>query len=449
VSGTVSIEWSSYDEEDPDEDLTYSIYYMHSSDTNWRELVTNMPNTGSYDMDTTEFDDGVYTIKVVLMDTRDEPSPSSSVYFTIYNPDAPEVISATGPTATVDTGKAKFTWFAEDDDPGETDLLMIWFYISSDGTNWESVAEGLPNLGTYTMDVSTLDDGSYNVKMIIADCQEGEFNMTVEHLFPTLIVDNNDPPTIEITQGPDPTVEYDESVSVSWGASDPEDDELLYSVYYRKSGTETWIPANNGLDLTSTTFSIDTSTLDDGVYEMRIVAKEDERGGFESEVLAQSFTIKHVSAVIDDDDDDTIGDDDDGETKDSGMMLVAVFGAIALLMVIGLIAVGLVIMKKKQAEAQIPPPGGFPGQIPGPNTAQLPGQDVTQGQLPQQQVSQLPPAPAPETQAPQTPAPLETPAVPALETQPPASVPDAPAPETAAPEQTVEVSAPQDPPPTQ
>ncbi|MFO8051165.1 MAG: hypothetical protein R6V01_05630 [Thermoplasmatota archaeon] len=387
VSGTVTVEWSSYDQEDDDEDLTYSISYKHSSGTYWKELAANIPNTGSYELDTTELEegDGVYTIRVILTDTRDESSPASEVYFTVYNPDAPEIISASGPTTKVEK-KAKFTWYAEDDDPGETDMLKVWFFISSDGTNWDAMAEGLPNTGSYTMDVSGLDDGTYQVKMLIADCQEGEFNMTVEHLFPGLTVDNNDPPTIDIIQGPDPGAEYDESVSVEWDATDPEGDQLTYHVYFRKAGEDTWIPATGGSQLSTTVFSLDTTDLDDGQYEIKVIAEEDKKGGYKAEVLTQTFTVKHVGDITDDDDivDDDIIDDDDDGSSDNGMAIVIIIAFIVLIMIIAIVVAGVLIMKKRQSEAQLPPPGG----IPSPQTA-----GVGQGQLPDQGGSQLPPPP--------------------------------------------------------
>lgn len=451
VTGTITIEWSSYDEEDADEDLTYTISYKHSAGTFWKELAGNVPNTGSYELDTTELDegDGVYTIKVELTDKRDEVSPASTVFFTVYNPDEPEIISASGPTSEVED-KATFTWYAEDKDPGETDQLKIWFYRSEDGTNWEIVAEGLPNTGSYKMNVANLEDGSYYVKMIIADCQEGEFNKTVEHLYPPINVNNNDPPTIEVTQGVDPGSVYDESVTIGWDSSDPEGDKLFYSVFYRRIGSETWIPVTGATDIIMTTYTIDTSNLDEGDYEIRITAKEEERGGFETEVLTESFTVKHVEDIIDDDDDDIIGDDDDSESSSSnGMVLVAVFAVFAIIIIIALVAVGIVIMRRKQAEAQLPPPGGIAGQLPGSN--------VAQGQLPQQNTAQLPPAPAPQQSAPapqpQTPASLQTTAPPPSPETVPADQPvqEAPAPATTpgpAPvqEQTVEMPAPQQPP---
>jgi len=232
VWGTLTVEWISSDQEDAPGDMTYDLSYMFSGGSYWKELVKNEPNTGSFDLDTTELEegDGVYSLRLVVIDTRGEMTPASMVYFTVYNPDAPVIISAAGPTSTV-SKVASFTWYAEDPDPAETDTLKVWFSYF-DGTEWVPVADGIANTGSFTMDVSGLDDGTYPVKMVVADCQPGDFNMTAEHLFPDLVVDNNDAPSIEITTAPDPNIEYEDSVTFSWSGSDPEGDRLFYNDLY-------------------------------------------------------------------------------------------------------------------------------------------------------------------------------------------------------------------------
>ncbi|MGA1872603.1 MAG: hypothetical protein ACMUHY_02935 [Thermoplasmatota archaeon] len=395
VSGTLEIEWSSNDEEDEPEDMTYDLYYMFSGGTYWKELATNEPNTGSYELDTTELEegDGVYSLRLIVRDSRGELASPSTVYFTVYNPDSPEIISAAGPTSTVSKA-ASFTWYAEDPDPAETDGLKIWFYYF-DGTDWVTVAEGLPNTGSYTMDVSGMEDGTYSVKMVVADCQPGEFNMTAEHEFPAITVDNNDPPTVEITNAPDPNIEHEDSISFSWTASDPENNDLTFTAYYHLVGDSGWTMVPGAFKMTTTSFTWDISTLPAGDYELKIVALEDTRDSFEAEVITTSFRIKDKGEIIDDDDDDDDVTPIETDDESNLGLILGIVIALIVLLVIGLVAAGLVIMNRKKAAAtQLPPPGGLPMQQAGPG---LPG--VEAGALPgaaQPPKQELPPAPAPQ-----------------------------------------------------
>ncbi len=397
VTDTITVEWSSNDQEDEPEDMTFSLYYMFSGGTYWKELATDEPNTGTFPLDTLDFDegDGVYTLRLIVTDSRGELSDASQVLFTVYNPDTPEVISASGPTAPVEKA-ASFTWYAEDDDPYETDGLKVWFYYSTNGEIWNTLEEGMANTGSYTMDVTGLDDGTYSVKMVIADCQPGEFNRTVEHLFMDITVDNNDAPTIEMTSSPDPSIEHEDTVSASWSGSDAEGDKLYYTAYYRPVGDSGWTTVPGAFRITSTSLNWDISTLPAGDYELKIVVVEDTRDSFESEVITTAFTVKEKAGVIidDDDDDDIITPQDNGDESNLGLILGIVI-AVIVLIIIGLLIGGLLIMnKRKTAANQLPPPGGLPQQS---QTTGLPGQ-VDVGQLAAAPATQpgLPPAPGPQ-----------------------------------------------------
>ncbi|MGA1847872.1 MAG: hypothetical protein ACMUHB_00905, partial [Thermoplasmatota archaeon] len=391
VSGTIDIEWSSSDQEDASEDLTFDLYYMFSGDTYWKELAIGEPNTGSFELDTLDFQegDGVYTIRLVVKDSRGEISDAQTVYFTVYNPDEPEIISASGPTGIV-SKVASYTWFAEDSDPFETDGIKVWFFRSSDGVNWEAVIDGMANTGTLNLNVMDWDDGTYKIKMVVADCQPGEYNMSTEYVFSDLIVDNNDPPTLEFSGMPDGSVEHNGTITFSWTASDPEDDKLLYSAYYRLVGTEPWSTVPGAVRISTTAFTWDITYLDDGDYELKIVAMEDTKDSLETEVLSNTFRVKQVEEVVDDDDDDDVlppvQDSNDGETSIG--LIIGIVAAFAVLLVIILVGAALVMMNRKKAQIQLPPPGGLPMQ---PGVPGLPGQ-VGAGQLPPQSQPQLPPA---------------------------------------------------------
>lgn len=67
-----------------------------------------------------------------------------------------------------------------------------------------------------------------------------------------------------------PTVEVDETakqVTISWSASDPDNDELSYSVYY--GANHTWQLLDN--DITTNSLTVDFDTLRDGTYTFKVV----------------------------------------------------------------------------------------------------------------------------------------------------------------------------------
>jgi hypothetical protein len=246
-----------------------------------------------------------------------------------------------------------------------------------------------------------LEDGIYKVKMLVADCQEGDANLTDEYLFMDITVDNNDAPTIEMTSAPDPSVEHEDTISFAWTGEDPEGDNLYYTAYYRIVGDSGWTAVQGAFRIQTTSFTWDISTLPAGDYELKIVVVEDTRDSFEAEIVTQSFTVKEVTGPIvdDDDDDDVVGPGtSDSEGSGSLALILAIVIILVVIIILGLIIGGLVLMNKRKAAAtQLPPPGGLPQQ----QATGLPGQ-VETGQLSQSTPQEeLPPTPTPEPQQPE------------------------------------------------
>jgi hypothetical protein len=63
-----------------------------------------------------------------------------------------------------------------------------------------------------------------------------------------------------------------DAVGVKWTAHDDNDDQLVYSVYYRGDGESRWLLLKDGL--TEKAYSFDASLLPDGGYTIKVIASD-------------------------------------------------------------------------------------------------------------------------------------------------------------------------------
>jgi sugar lactone lactonase YvrE len=73
-------------------------------------------------------------------------------------------------------------------------------------------------------------------------------------------------------EAPVPTTHDRESIGVKWVAHDDNDDQLVYSLYYRGDGESRWLLLKDGL--TDKFYSFDASLLPDGGYMFKVVASD-------------------------------------------------------------------------------------------------------------------------------------------------------------------------------
>jgi hypothetical protein len=73
-------------------------------------------------------------------------------------------------------------------------------------------------------------------------------------------------------ESPVPSAHDRDSVGVKWSAHDENDDQLVYSVYYRGDGETRWLLLKD--NLTDKAYSFDASLLPDGGYTVKIVASD-------------------------------------------------------------------------------------------------------------------------------------------------------------------------------
>ena len=399
ISGEFDITWEASDEEDAEEDLSYYLYYMDSTTVEWQTLVAGEPNEGVFTLDTADYEDGNYQFKLEVVDSKDERSGSALIYLDIYNPDTPTILFPSGPTNPV-SGMAEFSWEAEDEDAGEEPFLKLSVYISQDGSSWDPVEEEIGNINEYELDVSDLEDGTYQVKIVIED--SSEYELSDEYIFTNVVVNNPDPPTVEFTSAPAEGENVTEDVSFDWSGEDPDDDPLTYDLYYRTAGESSWTPIEGGLDLPDTSFVWNISGLDTGDYEVKIVARDST-----SQVSEEILPVFHV--YVDDTEDPggqqgNGGEEEQTDEGDDGNFVViagVIIGVILLLIVI-LLVVLLIVKRKKQSDELFRQPPGGPalGQGSTEGSQQLPGdsRNLSGGQLNQLEQKDNPQLPPTDSQ---------------------------------------------------
>jgi WD40 repeat protein len=107
---------------------------------------------------------------------------------------------------------------------------------------------------------------------------------------------------------PVPSTHDRDAIGVKWTAHDDNDDQLVYSVYYRGDGETRWLLLKD--DITDKAYSFDASLLPDGGYTIKVVASDapshspgealtDERESRRFEVDTTAPRIENLAATMD------------------------------------------------------------------------------------------------------------------------------------------------------
>jgi hypothetical protein len=99
-----------------------------------------------------------------------------------------------------------------------------------------------------------------------------------------------------------------DSIAIRWSAHDDNDDQLVYSVYYRGDGETRWLLLKN--NLSDRYYSFDASLLPDGGYTVKVIASDApshspgealyaERVSSRFEVDSTPPVIDNLTAVLD------------------------------------------------------------------------------------------------------------------------------------------------------
>jgi len=91
---------------------------------------------------------------------------------------------------------------------------------------------------------------------------------------PRTMAENTSNPLVvsQPVQGPPPGIRDRGSIAVHWSAHDENNDQLVYSIYYRGEGEQNWKLLKN--DLRDSFYTFDSGLLPDGAYLIKIVASD-------------------------------------------------------------------------------------------------------------------------------------------------------------------------------
>ncbi|MBN1390460.1 MAG: hypothetical protein JXA22_07455 [Candidatus Thermoplasmatota archaeon] len=286
VEGEFDIRWRAEDKEDGSS-LEIDLYYARNRDE-WTLIKEKAPNTGSYKWDTSDPrvpDGDGYKVRIVAIDS--DLMVGEAVFsseFEINNPDPPLLlVNYPNPEGEVMTGTGEVRWKAWDDEDDILDLTVD-IGISDDlGAEYDILAEGLENTGSYQFDTLELSDGDrYVIEVRVTD-PRGLMNTSSSSVFSIF---NNDPPTVSFLS-PSRDEKVGGKVNVVWEALDQEDDasDLTFdlSIMFVEEGT--WTKLASVEDNTGY-YELDTLQLglSDGDHRLRIMVR-DSSGEYSEEVF--------------------------------------------------------------------------------------------------------------------------------------------------------------------
>ena len=293
IGDTTDITWVAPDV-DGDSVVIYNIGYSVDGGINWSYFASGEPNDGVYPWDTTIRDDTTtYLIEVRAYDGTNASWDRSDSVFTVYNPDPPWVWLLDPNGGELFTWEGEITWWASDDDRGDSTILSIDLdYSDDDGSNWTVIDSNQANDGAYTWDVSELDDGTqYLVRIAVEDTSGLADGDSSDYVF---AIDNPDPPTVTVLN-PNGNERWSGSHTIRWTASDPDSLEgLTFDLHVGTAGAgdTSWTQYLN--DSPDTSYSWNTTTYPDWGTCYVKVAVTDPDWLTDEDLSNNSFTVDNT-----------------------------------------------------------------------------------------------------------------------------------------------------------
>lgn len=279
---TQKIEWYASGEGD----IKIDILYSNDGGNTWFLIAKDLENNGYYFWNTTLVPDGDnYLIKIIAKTTT-AGSDISNTTFTIDNPHKPIVTILSPIGGEIWRGLHNILWNATDED---NDILTIKIELSNNrGVSWKIIADDEENDGVYLWNTSNYENGYYKIKITATDDSKEKLFKSVESGIFEINDTINSAPIVEILE-PEKDKIYGNKILIEWNAVDNENDLLEIDIQYKKLG-EDWKyeiknTENDGI------YEWDITSLSDGKYLVKIIAKEKIENGFIVENTSDIFYI--------------------------------------------------------------------------------------------------------------------------------------------------------------
>jgi len=237
----VTVEWTG----DDGSGTGIEHYEVRCYNTTWDSGWINVGKSTSYTF--TGLADGDYTVEVVAYDYAGNAG-SDSVSFTVSTQQ--QGVSIESPTEDPSTGEAYV---------GSDDVALSWS-PDPNADHYEIYVNGSLH-GTTTgtnYEIENLGEGVWNITVVAVDAAGN----TLSSDYKITVVDLT-PPTVSPSRSMDVADSSTTSVTISWSGDDALSGIDHYEVYVDGS----WVDVGN-----STSYTIDTSSLSDGIYAVYIRA---------------------------------------------------------------------------------------------------------------------------------------------------------------------------------
>ncbi len=176
VKGIRTFAWDSSDP-DVEETATYKLFIRPVSGE-WSVLADGVTEK-TYDLDTTDFEDGDYELKVIAWDTSDLHLKDEKFFrvFTINNPDAPTVSIIDPKTGDILNTTVEIQWLGND--PDGDNLTYNLYYHKKNIAVWTPIVEGKTSTH-HLWNFSAFEEGEYFIKVEVVDNSEEALSDNVE-----------------------------------------------------------------------------------------------------------------------------------------------------------------------------------------------------------------------------------------------------------------------------
>jgi len=253
--------------------VTVDLYYDVDTQPDEKQLiVSGLSNSGEYEWDTSEIEEGDYYLAGVATDSnsQDDTDYTSGTLRIEHND--PPVIYIETPDSQNEVADENYVIQWQSSDP-ENDALVIGLFYSDPANPNDSITieTGLSNSGEYEWDTSQIEEGAWFVcgnasdgELESYDCSD--YTLEINHTKP-----NNPPEIVIFSLAPFEVI--DAGVNVQWSVTDADGDLIEIYILFRHSSNTGFATISSGLAPSGSLFW-DTNALDEGDYYLAISASD-------------------------------------------------------------------------------------------------------------------------------------------------------------------------------